>query len=91
MAGGDVDAFTGGLLAAERRHPVERLNREGVRGVRQQAPHLHSASQQAVLRGAIADAVPAREARTLGGPADGAPDGVGQVFPAAVVHGLVPL
>lgn len=91
VAGGYVDAFAGRLLVAERRHAVQRLDREGVRGVRQQAPHLHPATQQAVLRGAVADAISARKARPLGRPADGASDGVAQVFPAAAVHGLVPL
>lgn len=91
MACGDVDAFTGRVLAAELRDPVERLDSEGVRSVRQQTPHLQPAAQQAVLRGPIGDAVSAGEARPLGWPAHGAPDGVAQVCAAAVVQRLVPL
>lgn len=91
VARGDVDALAGGALAAQLRHPVERLYGEGVRGVRQHAPHLHPAAQQAVLGGPVADAVPAGQARSLGRPARRAPDGVAQVRPAAVVQRLVPL
>lgn len=91
MGGGDVDTFAGRLLAAELRYPVEGLDGEDVRGVRQQAPHLQPAFQQAVLRRPVADAVPAGQARTLGRPARRAPDGVAQVRPAAAVEWLVPL
>lgn len=91
MARGDVDTFTGRVLAADLRHPVERLDGEGVCGVRQQAPHLHPATQQAVLCRPVADAVSAGVARPLGRPAHGALDGVAQVRSAAVVQRLVPL
>lgn len=66
MACGNVNTFTGRVLAAKVRHPVERLDSEGVCGVRQQAPHLHPLNQQAVLRGPVADTVSAGEARLLG-------------------------
>lgn len=66
MGGGDVDTFTGRFLAAELRHPVERLDCKDVRGVRQQAPHLQPAIKQAVLRGPVADAVSTGDARPLG-------------------------
>lgn len=74
MVGGDVDALAGRFLVAERRHPVESLNGEGVCGVRQQVPHLHPPNQQVFLRRAVADAVFAGLAGRLGGPAYGAPD-----------------
>lgn len=63
---GDVDAFAGRFLAAELRHAIERLDCEAVRGVRQQAPHLHPTTQQAVLLGPVADAVSTGEARSFG-------------------------
>lgn len=66
MDRGDVDAFAGRFLAAELRHSVERLDCEAVRGVRQQAPHLHPTTQQAVLLGPVADAVSTGEARSFG-------------------------
>lgn len=66
MTCGDVDTFTGRVLAAELRHPVDRLDGKGVCGVRQQAPHLNPATQQAVLRGAVADAVTTGQARSFG-------------------------
>lgn len=66
VACGDVDAFAGRVLAAELRDPVERLDSEGVCGVRQQTPHLQPAAQQAVLRGPVGDAVSAGEAWPLG-------------------------
>lgn len=66
MACSDVDSFAGRVLAADLRHPVERLDCEGVCGVRQQAPQLQPATQQAVLRGSVADAVSAGEARPVG-------------------------
>lgn len=91
MCGGDVDTFTGGLLATEVRHPVERLDRKDVRGVRQQAPHLQPAIQQAVLSRPVADTFSAGQARPLGRSARGAPDRVAQVGSAAVVQRLVPL
>ena len=91
MAGSDVDAFTGRVLAAEGRHPVERLDGEGVGGVRQQAPHLHPATQQALLGRPVADTVSAGEALSTGRPAHGAPDRVAHVGSAPVVQGLVPL
>lgn len=91
MAGGDVDTVAGRLLAAELGHPVERLDAEGVGGVRQQAPHLHPTTQQAHLLGPVADAVSAGEARPLGRAAHRAPDSVGHVRPAAVVQRLIPL
>lgn len=91
MACGDVDTFTGRVLSAELRHPVDCLDGEGVCGVRQQAPHLHPATQKAVLSGPVADAVSAGKARSLGCPAHEAPDCVAQVCSAAVVQRLVPL
>lgn len=66
MACGDVDTFTGRVLAAELRHPIQRLDSEGVCGVRQQPPHLQPTTQQAVLPRTVADAVAAGEARPLG-------------------------
>ncbi|KAF3840871.1 hypothetical protein F7725_006733 [Dissostichus mawsoni] len=91
VAGGDIDTSTGRVLAADMRHPVERLHCEGVCGLRQQAPHLHPATQQALLLGPVADAVPAGQAGALRGPAEGASDGVAQVCSAAVVQRLIPL
>lgn len=91
MGSGDVDTFAGRFLAAELRHPVERLDCKDVRGVRQQAPHLQPALQQAVLRGPVAHTVSAGQARPLGRPARRAPDGVAQVCSAAAVQRLVPL
>ena len=66
MACGDVDTFTGRVLVAEVRDPVDRLDGEGVCGVRQQAQHLHLAIQQAMLCWPIGDAVSTGEARSLG-------------------------
>lgn len=91
MCGGDVDTFTGGLLATEVGHPVERLDRKDVSGVRQQAPHLQPAIQQVVLCRPVADTFSAGQARALGRSARGAPDRVPQVGSAAVVQRLVPL
>lgn len=91
MVCGDVDTFTGRVLAAELRYPVEGLDSEGVCGVRQQTPHLQPATQQAVLLGPVGDAVAAGEARPLGCPAHRAPDSIAQVCSAAVVQRLVPL
>lgn len=91
MRGGDVDTFTGRLLATEVRHPVECLDRKDVSGVRQQAPHLQPALQQAVLGRPVADTFSAGQARPPGRSARGAPDRVAQVCSAAVVQRLVPL
>lgn len=66
MRGGDVDTFTGRFLATEVRHPVECLDRKDVSGVRQQAPHLQPAMQQAVLCRPVADTFSAGQARPLG-------------------------
>lgn len=90
VARGDVDGLAGGVLAAEARHAVERLDGEGVGGLRQHAPHLHPAPLQAALRWPVADAVPAGGARPPGRPAHGALDGVAQVRPAAAVQRFVP-
>ena len=90
MVCGDVDAFTGRFLGTELRHPIERLDGEGVSGVRQQAPHLHPATQKAVPRWTVAGAVSAGETRALGRPAHRALDRVAQVRSAAVVQRLVP-
>lgn len=91
VACGDVDALAGGLLAAKLGHPVKSLDGEGVRGVRQQAPHLHPPTGQAVLSRPVADAVAAGHARAPGRSAHEAPDAVAQVGSAAVVQRLVPL
>lgn len=91
MVGGDVDAVAGRLLAAQLGDAVERLHGEGVGGVRQQAVNLHPPTQEALLRRAVADAVPAGQAHAPGGLAHGAPDGVAQVGSVAVVQRLVPL
>lgn len=91
MGRSDVDTFTGRLLGTEPRHPVECLNSESVRCVRQQAPHLHLASQQAVLRRPVTDAVSAGQARFLWRPAQRAPHGVAQVCSAAVIQRLAPI
>lgn len=91
MAWGDVHTLTGGVFGAQLRYPVERLDSEGVCGVRQQAPHLHPTTEQAVLCGPVADAVSTGQARSLRWPAHGALDRVAQVCSSATVQGLVPL
>lgn len=91
MACGNVNTFAGRVLAAEVRHPVEGLDSECVRGVRQQAPHFYPATQQAVLRGPVADQVPAGETGRFGRPAHGAADGVAQVGSSTIFQRLVPL
>lgn len=85
MVCGDVDTLAGWTLAAELGHSVERLDREGVCGVRQQTPDLHPAAQQAVLHGPVADAVSAGQARPLRRPAQGTLDCIAQVCSAAVI------
>lgn len=66
MVGGDIDAFASRLLGAERRHPVERQDGEGVRCVRQQTPHLHPATLQAFVSRTVADVVSAGETGSPG-------------------------